>query len=108
MDSFFDAISLFRRRKYDECIDICSSLLQNNGSHTGAWQLKMRAMIQRVYVDDIEADDGVVGIYKIILKNVIMKNIEKENLDYNNNSNITCVCENDNGYACARYIIKRS
>ncbi|XP_055597482.1 tetratricopeptide repeat protein 8 [Uranotaenia lowii] len=59
MDTFFVAISLFRRRKYDECIEVCNGLLQNNALHQGPWELKMRSMTQRVYIDDIEADDDV-------------------------------------------------
>lgn len=59
MDSFFEAVSLYRRRKYDLCIDVCNSLLQNNPTLVGPWELKMNAMTQRVYIDDIEADDGV-------------------------------------------------
>lgn len=61
MDPFYLAISLYRRRKYDECINICNTLLQKNAQLKGPWELKMRAMTQRVYVDDIEADDGVAG-----------------------------------------------
>lgn len=61
MDSFFEAISLYRRRKYDECIEKCNILLQKNALYQGPWELKMRAMTQRVYVDDIEADDGIIG-----------------------------------------------
>ena len=30
MDPLFMACSLFRRRKYDECIKICTSLLEKN------------------------------------------------------------------------------
>ncbi|XP_019561779.3 tetratricopeptide repeat protein 8 [Aedes albopictus] len=59
MDNFFAAVSLFRRRKYDECIEVCNELLQNNALHQGPWELKMRSMTQRVYIDDIEADDDV-------------------------------------------------
>ncbi|XP_050082872.1 tetratricopeptide repeat protein 8 [Anopheles aquasalis] len=70
MDNFFAAISLFRRRKYDECIEVCNGLLlqqtqqqqqpaQHNALHQGPWELKMRSMTQRVYIDDIEADDDV-------------------------------------------------
>uniref|UniRef100_A0A182JHW6 Uncharacterized protein n=1 Tax=Anopheles atroparvus TaxID=41427 RepID=A0A182JHW6_ANOAO len=59
MDNFFAAISLFRRRKYDECIEVCNVLLQQNALHQGPWELKMRSMTQRVYIDDIEADDDV-------------------------------------------------
>lgn len=61
MDQFYSAISLFRRKKSDECISICNEILHKNSDHKGAWELKMRAMTQRVYVDDIEADDGISG-----------------------------------------------
>ncbi|GAB0089111.1 tetratricopeptide repeat protein 8 [Sergentomyia squamirostris] len=61
MDNFFEALSLYRRRKYDECVEICNTLLKNSGNQRiqRAWELKMRAVTQRVYVDDIEADDGI-------------------------------------------------
>lgn len=61
MDQFYLAISLFRRKKFEECIKVCNELLQKNPQQKGPWELKMRAMIQRVYVDDIEAEDGVPG-----------------------------------------------
>lgn len=61
MDPFYKAISLFRRKRYDDCINICNELLQAKPHLKGPWELKMRAMTQRVYVDDIEADDGVPG-----------------------------------------------
>lgn len=64
MDLYYLAISLYRRRKYDECIEMCNTLLKNNSFHKGPWELKMRSMTNRVYVDDIEADDGIVGIKK--------------------------------------------
>lgn len=63
MDPFYLALSLFKRKKYDECINICNDLLQKDAQQKGPWELKMRAMTQRVYVDDIEADDGVTGDY---------------------------------------------
>lgn len=69
MDAYFQAVSLFRRRNYDQCIEVCNLLLiqqqQQKGEHTyhqgRAWELKMRAMTQRVYIDEIEADDGIAG-----------------------------------------------
>lgn len=67
MDIFFEAISLYRRRKYDLCIEKCNALLQTNAAlQQGPWELKMRAMTQRVYIDDIEANDGVIGKYMVI------------------------------------------
>lgn len=60
MDPFYKALSLFRLRKYDQCIEICNQLLANNPTLQGPWELKMRAMTQRVYVDDIEAEEDAV------------------------------------------------
>lgn len=66
MDLFFEAISLYRRRIYDQCIEKCNTLLQKNALQQGPWELKMRAMTQRVYIDDIEANDGVIGTFSRI------------------------------------------
>jgi hypothetical protein len=60
MDPFWRALSLFRRREYEECIEICNQLLISNPTLQGPWQLKMRAMTMRVYVDDIEAEEDAV------------------------------------------------
>lgn len=61
MDPFYQAISFYRRKRFDDCITICNGLLQAHPEQKGPWELKMRAMTQRVYVDDIEADDGLAG-----------------------------------------------
>lgn len=62
MDPFYLAISLYRRRNYNACIDKCNELLLGSqGIQPGPWELKMRAMTQRVYVDDIEANDENIG-----------------------------------------------
>lgn len=60
MDPFVKALSLFRLRKYEQCIEICNQLLINNPTLQGPWELKMRSMTQRVYVDDIEAEEDAV------------------------------------------------
>lgn len=62
MDQFYTAISLFRQRKYDQCITVCNSLLEKSPLDQGPWELKLQAMTQRVYVDDVE-DDDVGGEY---------------------------------------------
>lgn len=56
MDPMYLALSLFRRRRYDKCIDICTSILDKQPLDQAAWCLKMRAMTQRVYVDDLESE----------------------------------------------------
>lgn len=57
MDPYFKAVSLFRQRKYEKCIEICNQLMTNDPSIQGPWELKMRSMTQRVYIDDIEAEE---------------------------------------------------
>ncbi len=67
MDPFYSAVSLYKRRKYEECIEICNQLLQKNALHQGPWELKMRAMTARVYIDDIEAEDEITGTFWVLL-----------------------------------------
>ncbi|XP_060529175.1 tetratricopeptide repeat protein 8 isoform X2 [Cylas formicarius] len=59
MDPMYLALSLFRRRNYDKCIDVCTSILDKQPLDQAAWYLKMRALTQRVYVDDLESEDIV-------------------------------------------------
>lgn len=51
------ALSLYRRRHYDKCADICTNILEKQPLDQAAWCLKMRALTQRVYVDDIESEE---------------------------------------------------
>ncbi|RZC00554.1 tetratricopeptide repeat protein 8, partial [Asbolus verrucosus] len=57
MDPMYLALSLFRRRRYDKCADICTEILDKQPLDQAAWCLKMRALTQRVYVDDIESEE---------------------------------------------------
>lgn len=72
---FFQAISLYRQRDYEKCLEICNTLLQQlklPPQHSqdiamreqianGTWLLKMQALTQRVYVDDLETNDEGIG-----------------------------------------------
>ncbi|KAG5894234.1 hypothetical protein JTB14_002283 [Gonioctena quinquepunctata] len=57
MDPLYLALSLYRRRRYDKCVDICTSILDKHPLDQATWCLKMRALTQRVYVDDIETEE---------------------------------------------------
>ena len=57
MDSLFMALSYYRRRKYEECIEHCSNILEKNPLDQGAWTLKARALTQQVYIDEVEGED---------------------------------------------------
>lgn len=61
LDEIYVALTLYRQRKYDKCVDLCNKLMLSTMHQKMAWELKMRAVTQRVYIDDIEADDGVEG-----------------------------------------------
>lgn len=61
MDPFYEALSLYKRRKYDLCVKLCTAILEKQPLDQAAWCLKMRAMTQRVYVDDIETEETGEG-----------------------------------------------
>lgn len=57
MDPLYNALSQFRRRKFDKCIEICTDILDKQPLDQAAWCLKMRALTQRIYVDDMETEE---------------------------------------------------
>lgn len=61
MDPLYKALSLFRRRRYIECADICTELLEAQPLDQAAWVLKMRALTLSVYVDDLESEEMPEG-----------------------------------------------
>ena len=63
------ACSLFRRRKFEECAKIVSDLLEKNPYDQAAWLLKMRALNEQVYVDEVEVDDE--GIAEMLDDNAV-------------------------------------
>lgn len=63
------AFSLYRRRKFDDCTKICSQMLDKNPYDQAAWTLKMRALTEQVYVDEIEVDDE--GIAEMLDDNAV-------------------------------------
>ncbi|XP_077036716.1 tetratricopeptide repeat protein 8 isoform X3 [Agelaius phoeniceus] len=75
LEPLFQAWSYFRRRKFRECADVCSQLLERplgeqelDSEYTvfqAAWNLKTRALTEMVYVDEIDMDQE--GLAEIIL-----------------------------------------
>lgn len=75
MDPFFLAVSRFNRQRYDECIEICTQMLDKNPYDQvglilvftrglqAAWLLKCRALTKKSWIDDLEIDEeGVADI----------------------------------------------
>uniref|UniRef100_A0A667XY30 Tetratricopeptide repeat domain 8 n=1 Tax=Myripristis murdjan TaxID=586833 RepID=A0A667XY30_9TELE len=65
MDPLFLAWSYFRRRKFQQCSDICSKILADSPYDQAAWSLKTRALTEMVYIDEVEVDQE--GIAEMML-----------------------------------------
>ncbi|CAH0386517.1 unnamed protein product [Bemisia tabaci] len=57
MDVFYSALSEFRRRKFEDCINHCTQILEKSPYDQAAWTLKMKALTAQVMVDDIEVEE---------------------------------------------------
>ncbi|KAL4613162.1 tetratricopeptide repeat protein 8 isoform X1 [Arapaima gigas] len=79
MDPLFLAWSYFRRRKLQQCADLCSKILEDSpydqvadcsislcGCYIqAAWSLKTRALTEMVYIDEVDVDQE--GIAEMML-----------------------------------------
>ncbi|BES94939.1 Tetratricopeptide repeat domain 8 [Nesidiocoris tenuis] len=57
MDKFYEALTLYRKRKFEQCAAACTELLEKNPYDQAAWTLKMQSLTAQVMVDDIEAQE---------------------------------------------------
>eukprot|EP00798_Chlamydomonas_sp_ICE-L_P015671 gene15671-21775_t len=65
MNPVWLAQSKFRRRKFDECIAICTEVLERHNFDQAVWYLKCRALTLKNWVDDTEIEEE--GIADILL-----------------------------------------
>lgn len=65
MDPLFLAYSYYRRKKYEQCTEICTQLLEKNPYDQAAWTLKTRALTGQVYVDEVDVDEE--GIAEMVM-----------------------------------------
>jgi hypothetical protein len=65
MDPVYLALSKLRRRKHDECINICSTLLDQNAYDQAAWYVKSRALTAKTWIDDTDMEDQ--GVAELLL-----------------------------------------
>eukprot|EP00741_Cyanophora_paradoxa_P011225 tig00020554_g10845.t1 len=65
MDPSFYALSKFRRRKFDACVDICTELLNRNPYDQAIWYVKARALTAKAWIDDTEIEDE--GVAELLL-----------------------------------------
>jgi tetratricopeptide repeat protein 8 len=57
MNPVFLAQSRLRRRRFDDCIEICTDVLQRNALDQQTWYLKVRATTLKNWVDDTELEE---------------------------------------------------
>ena len=65
LDKVWRAQRLLLRQRYDECIEICSALLDKNPYDQAVWYLKCRALTMKNYLDDTEIEDE--GVAEVLL-----------------------------------------
>ena len=75
MDDFILAISRYRRRRFDQTIDLCNKMLDSHPNdqvtflfksffyhlNKAAWLLKCQCLVKKNYLDDIEMDEEGAG-----------------------------------------------
>ncbi|KAJ8396887.1 hypothetical protein AAFF_G00012100 [Aldrovandia affinis] len=65
MDPLFLAWSYFRRRKFQQCSEVCSKILEDTPYDQAAWSLKTRTLTEMVYIDEVDVDQE--GIAEMML-----------------------------------------
>ena len=74
-------MSRFRRRKFDECIELCDELLANNPRDEAAWTLKCRSITRKNFIDDLEIDEANIG--DILLDDNQVNQVAREGTSFN-------------------------
>ena len=75
LDRAYLAILRYQRREFDECIEICTKILEENPYDEAIWSLKTRALTAQVMVDDVEADEE--GIVDVVLDDNAIRQIPR-------------------------------
>ncbi|GLC45301.1 hypothetical protein PLESTB_000307000 [Pleodorina starrii] len=55
------AQSRLRRRKFDSCIEVCTTVLEKNPYDQAVWYLKTRALTLKNWIDDLEIEEEGVA-----------------------------------------------
>ncbi|XP_002155374.2 tetratricopeptide repeat protein 8 isoform X1 [Hydra vulgaris] len=87
MDPMYIAMSYFRRKRFDNCLEILSNILTKNPYDQAAWSLKTRVLTEQVYVDEVEVDEE--GIAELLMDDTAIAQIARPgtSLKQTNNNN---------------------
>ncbi|EGR30238.1 hypothetical protein IMG5_137130 [Ichthyophthirius multifiliis] len=61
MDNFIIAMSRYKRRKYDQAIELSDQMIELNQRDQAAWIIKCNCLIKKNYIDDLETDEEGIG-----------------------------------------------
>ncbi|KAF5307991.1 hypothetical protein FQR65_LT06559 [Abscondita terminalis] len=61
MEPLYLALSYYRRRNFDKCIETCTEILDVQPLDQAVWCLKMKALTKRVYIDDIDSEEIIAA-----------------------------------------------
>ena len=61
VNSFWYAMCKFRERNFEECANVCSTILDNTPNDQAVWLLKCRALTMASYLDESEIEDEGIG-----------------------------------------------
>eukprot|EP01013_Petalomonas_cantuscygni_P030709 TRINITY_DN56749_c0_g1_i1.p1 TRINITY_DN56749_c0_g1~~TRINITY_DN56749_c0_g1_i1.p1 ORF type:complete len:566 (+),score=86.17 TRINITY_DN56749_c0_g1_i1:128-1699(+) len=61
VDPAWYAVTLFRQRRHEEAIDVCTQILDKSPYDQTIWWVKMRALTLKSWIDDTELEDQGVG-----------------------------------------------
>ena len=93
-DPLYMANSLFRRRKYEDCVEACTEILEENPHDQvyillqplpletcslrlqAAWFLKLRSLTEQTYVDEVEMEEE--GIAEVFLDDTAIADVASE------------------------------
>ncbi len=65
VDPLFMAMSMMRRHKYAQCLELCTALLSLNPYDRAAWALRARCATLRQRIDDAEDDEQ--GVAEVLM-----------------------------------------
>ncbi|EDV29838.1 Tetratricopeptide repeat protein 8 [Trichoplax sp. H2] len=81
MDPLFLANSYFRRRRFDDCVELCNKVLQKNPYEQAFWYLKARALTEQVYVDEVDYDEE--GIAEMLMDDNAIAKVARPGTSFN-------------------------
>ena len=62
MDPLITALNLYRKRKFSQCVQVCTDILRQDDQHQGAWVLKLRALTLQVTFDDLDVMETLADV----------------------------------------------